>query len=85
MCVPCYRRMYLGGCHYELSKRGRPGSTSRAAYLGYIPLEGGSECAGGGGKEGHPISPGEAGGRLGEVRREACVKRKLANLVRLQP
>ena len=79
MCVPCYRRMYLGGCRCEPSKRGRPGSTSRATYLGYIPLEEGSECAGGGGKVGHPISPGEAVGRLGEVGREAWENQEMAS------
>ena len=79
MCVPCYRRMCLEECHYGPSKRGLPGSTSKAAYLDYIPLEEGSECAGGGRKVGHPISPGEAGERLGEVRREAWESQEMAS------
>ena len=72
-------RRYLGGCHCELSKRGHPGSTSRATYLGYIPLEGGCGCAGGAGKVGHPIGPGEAVGRLEEVDREAWESQEMAN------
>ena len=80
MCVPCYRRMYLGGCHCELSKRGHPGSTSRATYPRYIPLEGGCGCVGGAGKVGHPIGPGEVVGRLEEVERGALESQEKASL-----
>ena len=43
-------------------------------------MEGGCGCAGGAGKVGHPIGPGEAVGRLEEVEREAWESQEKASL-----